>query len=71
MLCEMCTSIGRMRASEVRHRVQRPSSEGLALVCAACGKTLGDSVGGRVAETLAQLARFGLVGPSQLFRRKA
>jgi hypothetical protein len=69
MLCEMCTSIGRMRASEARQRAPAPMTEDLNLVCVACGKTLGASVGGRVAKTLARLARFGLVGQSRLFRR--
>ena len=71
MLCETCTSIGRMRAFEARQRALGPLSDGLPPACVACGETLGATVGGRVAQTLAQLARFGLVGQNRLFRSKA
>lgn len=71
MLCEMCASIGRVRVSDNRRAAVPLPREGLRLECDACGGALGASVGGRVAETLAQLARFGLLGQNRLFRRRA
>ena len=71
MLCEMCASIGRMRVMDTGRPKGRPPGEDPSLDCDACGRTLGASVGGRVAETIAQLARFGLVGHRRLFRRRA
>ena len=71
MLCEMCASIGRMRGTEAQQGLRRNTSEGLSLDCDACGRALGATVDGPVSRTLAQLARFGLLGQIPLLRRRA
>ena len=71
MLCELCTSVGRMRVGELPAPSRRNSVDGVSLTCDACGKPLGATVGDRVVQTLRQLARFGLTGQSILARRRA
>jgi hypothetical protein len=70
MLCELCTSVGRIGLGEAQHRNNRTTGEGVSISCDACGMPLGETVGDRVVETLAQLSRFGLTGQNLLSRRR-
>jgi hypothetical protein len=67
MLCELCNSVGRNPVGERK----RASGEIFALSCDACGMDLDGTIGDRVGQTLAQLARFGLTGQKLLSRRRA
>ena len=71
MLCEVCSSVGPMRAGEAQHLNRREPKEPLSAACDCCGQPLGTTSGERIAETLAQLARFGLIGENLLARRRA
>lgn len=71
MLCDMCATIGRLRGSQAHQQLRRNTGEGVSLDCDACGRALGGTAGSPVATTLAQLARFGLLGQSPLLRRRA
>ena len=66
MRCELCASIGRMRAVGQDTTAEPPASASGR--CEVCGQPLlGDR--DRVVETIAHLARFGLTGQMLLARR--
>ena len=71
MLCEVCSSVGRMRVDDAQRPIRHESRDPLSVTCDGCGKPLGLTAGDRIAETLAQLARFGLIGENLLARRRA